>query len=252
MDRATDRPTTCTNGRDLGRLATEDGLVLRTGLLYRSDDTGWSQGPSPDLPAPAATVFDLRRDNEVAERGLPPFVGPETAVVRNVLIPPEESPANGGIDSDEAFGAFYARVFGDRREMLGGILRRMADVKLPAVVYCVAGKDRTGVVVAALASVLGVRRQDIVRDYVRSERFMACLRSHGRLTERDVRGVVLPLHSARAVTINGFLTEVYGRFGQGPDLACALGLDEQDVGRLRDRFLEAAPEAAGESRSAVP
>jgi protein-tyrosine phosphatase len=247
-----DRPTTCTNGRDLGRLATEDGLVLRPGLLYRSDDTGWSDGPSPDLPAPAATAFDLRRDNELADRGLPPFVGPATTVVRNVLIPLEESPANGGIDSDEAFGAFYARVFADRREMLGGILRRMAEVELPAVVYCVAGKDRTGVVVAALASVLGVRREDIVRDYVRSERFMACLRAHGRLTERDVQGVVLPLHSARAITINGFLTEVHARFGQGADLGCALGLDERDVRRLRDRFLEPAAEAAGESPSAVP
>jgi hypothetical protein len=106
--------------------------------------------------------------------------------------------------------------------------------------------------VAALASVLGVRREDIVRDYVRSERFMACLRAHGRLTERDVQGVVLPLHSARAVTINRFLTEVYGRFGQGTDLGCALGLDEHEVRRLRERFLEPAPEAAGESRSAVP
>lgn len=247
-----DRPTPCTNGRDLGRLATEDGLVLRPGLLYRSDDTGWSEGPSPELPAPAATVFDLRRDKEVAERGLPPFVGTRTAVVRDVLIPPEESPANGGIDSDEAFGAFYARVFGDRREMLGGILRRMAEVELPAVVYCVAGKDRTGVVVAALASVLGVRREDIVRDYVRSERFMTCLRAHGRLTDRDVRGVVLPLHSARAVTINGFLNAVYGRFGVGADLACALGLDEHYVRRLRDRFLEPAPDAATDRPSAVP
>jgi protein-tyrosine phosphatase len=248
-----ERPTACTNGRDLGRLRTDDDLVLRSGLLYRSDDTGWTgRAPNPDLPAPAATAFDLRRDNEVAERGLPSFVGPETAVVRDVVIPPGESPTSGGIESDEAFAAFYVRVFDARRELLGGILRRLGSAELPAVVYCVAGKDRTGLVVAALAGVLGVRRGDIVRDYARSERFMACLRAAGRLTERDVQGIVLPLHSARAVTMEAFLTEVHARYGEGERLAGALGLDAAEVRRLRERFLEPAPEAADASRSPVP
>ena len=48
---------------------------------------------------------------------------------------------------------------------------------LPAVVYCAAGKDRTGVVVAIVLWLLGVEREAIAADYARSDEPAAALRA---------------------------------------------------------------------------
>jgi protein-tyrosine phosphatase len=47
---------------------------------------------------------------------------------------------------------------------------------LPAVVYCAAGKDRTGVIVALVLSLVGVDRATIAADYALSDAPAAALR----------------------------------------------------------------------------
>src|SRR3546814_4427265 len=43
--------------------------------------------------------------------------------------------------------------------------------EMPMLVHCTAGKDRTGVTIAVLLLALGVSREDVVRDYLRSDVF---------------------------------------------------------------------------------
>ena len=58
-------------------------------------------------------------------------------------------------------------------------LRTIAEpTALPAVIHCSAGKDRTGLVAAALLGVLGVNDEDIVRDYALTARYMPGLLDH--------------------------------------------------------------------------
>jgi protein-tyrosine phosphatase len=42
----------------------------------------------------------------------------------------------------------------------------------PTLVHCAAGKDRTGVAIAVLLAAVGVRREEIVKDYVTTARHM--------------------------------------------------------------------------------
>jgi protein-tyrosine phosphatase len=52
---------------------------------------------------------------------------------------------------------------------IGAVLARLAEPgALPALVHCTAGKDRTGIVVAALLNTLGVPIEQIHADYLRS------------------------------------------------------------------------------------
>jgi protein-tyrosine phosphatase len=57
------------------------------------------------------------------------------------------------------------------RRWLARVLRAIADdaTRLPVLVHCVSGKDRTGVVVASVLSVLGAPREAIVAEYLLSE-----------------------------------------------------------------------------------
>lgn len=230
-----------TNGRDLGGLPTEDGRRVRPGLLFRSDDTGWGQGTrSAELPDRAATVFDLRRPEEVEARGLPWFVD-DRATVHNRNLAPVGTVAT-TIGNARELAAFYLRIFEAQRENLGSIATELAGGDgLPAVVYCVAGKDRTGVTVATLGRLLGVTTEGILKDYVRSAVFMEGVRASGQLGDLGRSPVVLPLYDAPEEAMALFLDGVAARCATAASLAESLGLEAGVVDRLRERYLTPAP-----------
>jgi protein-tyrosine phosphatase len=233
--RAADR---LTNGRDLGGLPTSDGRRVRSGLLFRSDDTGWSGGVhSPALPDRVATAVDLRRPEEVAARGLPWFVDQDTHRISTNLSPVGTVATT--ITNATELAEFYLRLFEAQLENLGEIAGHLARTeRLPAAIYCVAGKDRTGVVTATLARVLGVRDDAVVADYTRSAGFMEGVRESGQLGDLGRGPVVLPLYDAPALAMNLFLEGVTSAYPTTDRLAGALGLDPSAVTRLRERYLE--------------
>lgn len=233
--RAADR---LTNGRDLGGLPTVDGRTVRPGLLFRSDDTGWGQGArSAALPGPAATVFDLRRPEEIAARGFPWFVEESTRRVHLNLSPVGTVAST--ITDESELAEFYLRLFEARTGSLGEIATELAGTeRLPATVYCVAGKDRTGVVVAIVGRLLGVRGDALVDDYAKSASFMEGVRESGQLG--DLGRVVLPLFDAPARSMQLFLATVASRYPAPGDLAERLGLDAPTMARLRERYLSPA------------
>ena len=57
------------------------------------------------------------------------------------------------------------------RRWLGAVARAVAapETRLPLLLHCTSGKDRTGVAVAALLALLGMRREWIVEEYLLSE-----------------------------------------------------------------------------------
>jgi protein-tyrosine phosphatase len=55
--------------------------------------------------------------------------------------------------------------------------------EVPMVVHCTAGKDRTGVAIAMLLTLLGVAREDVLSDYAKSDVFGRNLRMAGSVNE---------------------------------------------------------------------
>lgn len=176
------------NLRDLGGCRTADSRIVRTRLVYRSDQ------PNPmsaeDLERLAAlglkTVFDLRTEEEAAERPdqLPEGVDlvrldvfrdidRSRPVVLGELLrhPAEANVVLGGGKVD----ALLERAYRDfitlpsARQAYGGLFAALADpARLPALFHCLTGKDRTGWAAAALLSLLGVPSDAILADYLLS------------------------------------------------------------------------------------
>ncbi|MFJ5844751.1 tyrosine-protein phosphatase [Streptomyces sp. NPDC092903] len=173
------------NFRDVGGLPTSDGRRVRYGRLFRSghladatpEDTAFLGGLG------LHTVFDFRNAADLKLDG--PDV--ELPGVRNVNIPLTD-PADGSEfwrmvrdgDMDELRGilgggkgtdrmvASYRSIILDRTAEHSQVLHALAEDSVPALMHCAAGKDRAGLSIAISLLAVGVGRETVEADYLKS------------------------------------------------------------------------------------
>lgn len=151
------------NFRPLGGYATPRGF-LRDDLLWRSDglaDLG-EAGRAALARLGVRTIVDLRED---VERELHPddVAGLDVSIVA--------VPVLGAVGHLEArdLTSLYRGILDARGTQLAQAVKALCDPqRLPAVVHCTAGKDRTGLVAALLLAALGVDDEDVAADYART------------------------------------------------------------------------------------
>jgi protein tyrosine/serine phosphatase len=165
----------CLNVRDLGGHATEDGVGTRHGVIVRADalgrlsDAGWDA-----LVAYGITrIVDLRLHDE-READPPRDLPAELVHVQLVEIDEAyRKVLNRHLDSAADAAEYIQWSYLDFLERFSdnfvAAVRAVATAPGPALVHCVGGKDRTGLVVALLLRLAGVSRADIDADYAVSE-----------------------------------------------------------------------------------
>ena len=157
------------NFRDLGGLPTRSGRVVKPGVVFRCGSMHLWTTDEVDCRAARAgprTLIDLR--HEIEGQMFP--VATEDVGARLVNIPFSRR------DGDEpppvlpTLGETYvelARLSTRLDPRL--LLDTLADPdNLPAIIFCAAGKDRTGVATALLLGALNVADDHIVDDYAMS------------------------------------------------------------------------------------
>ena len=166
----------CLNIRDLGGLPTNDGGMTRHGSVVRADSVrqlsgdGWAALVGYGI----GRIVDLRWHSELAAD--PPGEFP-VDTVHIPLFPESTSDDWLAIDAlDEAEpnpvvakGAVYLACL--ERFSSGFVTAVAAIVDTPkggALVHCMGGKDRTGLVSALLLRLAGVSIVDIAEDYAQS------------------------------------------------------------------------------------
>ncbi len=166
------------NFRDLGGWRTNDGRTTQWGRLYRADAVHLltdADARRAKQELGLRTLLDLRSNLEVeftgtgllAEGGLArhhlPLSGQGGASVIDgvqVVISTEDR-------SPDAMTEQYKAMLRASSGLLVEAIQALAtEDTLPAVFFCAAGKDRTGVLSATVLGALGVRDEDIVEDYV--------------------------------------------------------------------------------------
>ena len=248
------------NFRDIGGYITTDGRRVKNGLLFRSDNLG------------SLTAVDFERLDELGiqqvvdmraevERNDAPNLWPQP-VQANVTVS-EITVLYPGLDpresrrkilswevEDEYFHELMVRANRalalDFTDEWAEILREFSSPGgLPAVVHCVEGKDRTGFIVAIVLRTLGVPKETIMADYLRSnDRLKArinrlsvfvYLGTFFQVTPDQIR----PLLEVRREYLEAAfaaIDEEYGSFENYLDKG--LGLSDRELAQLRDRLLE--------------
>ena len=165
------------NFRDLGGLATVDGRVTRRGVLFRS--SALEELSSRDVrllidDIGLRTVIDLRSadDREVARSLLDTSVryinlpisrgGPTTSLERPM-----------GADGRVDMPRIYRMYIETSAPSITEIIAELTSGAAPALFHCAAGKDRTGVVAAIVLSAVGVTRDAVIADFMKTEPVLA-------------------------------------------------------------------------------
>lgn len=249
------------NFRDVGGLPTVDGRRVRHGVLFRSGHLAHATAEDAVFLSSLGlhTIFDFRN---AADQKLE---GPDVALpgVRNVNLPLSD-PADGAEfwkmvrDGDldqlrsilaDGQGAdrmvhSYRTIIKERTAEHAQVLRSLAEDSVPALMHCAAGKDRAGLSVAVTLLALGVEREAIVEDYLKSNakhRRYKVYRSGGSDSaySPEVMELLSPLFDARAEYLSAAFDTVEETWG-GVDtyLERGLGLTAGARERLRSRMLD--------------
>ena len=232
------------NLRDLAGLRLASGGTVPSGVLYRSDAPYPGDAVPQTVPVwPPATVIDLRSTGEASAR----YCWPGGVSVHHVPLMrqaavvgaadsasrPSRSPLPGSLD------VVYRRLLDMIPHRLAALLDLATKSDGPVLVHCAAGKDRTGVAVAALLLVGGAEPADVVADYTASGPNMTALLERlaavgGALAEGIDAGS--PLLAAPAEAINVVVERLTGWPGGPQAWAEAYGASAGSIKRWQDRM----------------
>ncbi|MFD8432861.1 tyrosine-protein phosphatase [Streptomyces coelicoflavus] len=249
------------NFRDVGGLPTVDGRRVRQGVLFRSGHLAHATGEDAAFLTSLGlhTIFDFRN---AADQKLD---GPDVELpgVRNVNLPLSD-PADGAEfwkmvrdgDLDQLRGILadgkgadrminsYRLIMTERTAEHSRILHALAEDSVPALMHCAAGKDRAGLSIAVTLLALGVEREAVVEDYLKSNATHRRYKVHrsgsaASAYSPEVMELLSPLFDARAEYLAAAFETVEETWG-GVDayLEKGLRLTPQTRERLRERMLD--------------
>ncbi len=221
------------NSRDLGGIRA-DGGTLRRGVLIRSDaplDLG-EEGRASLRSLGLRTAVDLREPIE-REQHPPALDGVVSEIVSRPILGDVAGLA------DATLKEIYMVLIDQRGDALAAAV---AALDPPALVFCSAGKDRTGLVTALVLGAIGVDDADIVEDYHRTEAnvrgaFRERLERHALATGLDEQQLAVKL-GAPTDLMQMVLDRLRTERGGAAGYLRAHGVSEQHLINLRDALVE--------------
>ena len=229
----------CLNVRDLGGHPTEDGRETRFGAVVRADsvrrlsDVGWGALVEHGI----TRIVDLRMQQELDVD--PPAELPVEVVHLSVLgeLDPE---AEAAIDALATTRDVYLEFLERYRPNFARAVAAVGDAPPGGVlIHCHSGKDRTGLLVALLLRLAGVRAAEIADDYALSEQRLApvlerWIAEAGDETERERRRRISETPREAMLEV---LEELERRYGSVRGYLLAGGASEEEIDRAAARLL---------------
>ncbi len=249
------------NTRDLGGMITKDGRKIKPGKLIRSSrlsklkDTDW-------LAENVSLVVDFRSTKEVGEEPdllapgveylhLPIFEVQGEGVSRDKESRKRIMDSAGPEEAKERMASVYLRFVSNEfcLSQYKKFMHMLLEPREKAVLWhCTAGKDRTGTAALFIQELLGVGREDIMADYLKTNEYLSeeiheivKMRAEklGRPmseTEEDTMYTFLCAYEEYPLKLYAKAEELYGSFDAF--IREGLGISDEDQEILRQMYLE--------------
>jgi protein-tyrosine phosphatase len=242
------------NFRDMGGYRTDDGRSVKWRMLYRS---GSMHHLTPDdletlRELGIQSIVDLRSTNERereplgATDGFAPTVFAEHYVFAESqlgqALPSSNMEAG---HAREAFQRAYRHIPYQFAPQFRAMFGQMLANKVPIIINCSGGKDRTGVAAALVLTALGVPREAVVEDYLLSQiHFRPRMAAESPVgADRRWQNMAPELMDVLRGVHESYLDAAFASIDErsgGLDayFETVLGLAASDLEALKDRYLE--------------
>lgn len=219
---------TTENTRDLGGYRILCGGHTRKNVILRSDIQKYPSKRDLEYlkKIKITTVIDMRSEENIS-KSPSGFAGIDGFRYFNFPI----SEGSGIPESRAAVPHSYLKI--TEAPSMPNIFRCIANAENGVMINCTAGKDRTGVVTAILLLNAGVRKSDIISDYVVTKHYargrIEAVRTN--LPEVDI-GIVIPCREY----IEKFFELFTRKYGNTDSYFGLIGLDESESETLRRKL----------------
>ncbi|KAI6655538.1 hypothetical protein LOD99_2037 [Oopsacas minuta] len=133
----------------------------------------------------------------------------------------------------------YFEILENTKPIIFVVLNTLTDEKnLPALIQCSQGKDRTGVIAMLILSILGVKDEDIIEDYAKSEKGLVAMRVHTVKEICGMYGFKDAFTHARPDTMIDLLQSVRQKYGSVMLFLDEIGFDETHRDKMRLLFTQ--------------
>jgi protein-tyrosine phosphatase len=243
-----------TNFRDMGGYRAGDGRRVRWGRLFRSGHSAMLSERDAEVVGSLdiRICCDFRRPEELQ---IEPSRLPASTRIVSVTVNPGSTTsffqeiAEGGATAED-MAAFMQHINREFVQHHAQPFRRMFEELLQLddggfMINCAAGKDRTGFGAAMILAALGVSNEDIVHDYMLSDRYFPIERELERVLRKygDEAGgnlnkdLIMPMMQVRPEYIRAALQAIEEEYGSAERyLAQMLGVGEAERRLLRERL----------------
>ncbi len=217
-------------GLTLGTGSLQRGRLVRASMLGRLSPSGRDAMRAHGI----RTVIDLRTEDELAEAASPFSEGltyrhvPFT-VARTMGL---QRAAADGTMSDEL------RRLAVAEGGIAGAVRAIAEAEPGIVLHCLAGRDRTGIVVAVVLAALGVPDHETVSDYVASDVELEPDYVRFRVANPERAAEVDAGIERRAWTMSEVLTTLRLSFGGAAPYLRSAGVTQAELDAIRTKLVE--------------
>ena len=241
------------NTRELGGYKTTDGKSIKWGMLYRSDKlsdiSDTDQAYLQDLGIKKIIDFrskeEKEEDPDIIPKGIDYIEMPISVdgAMRSKIEAVLKGETNKDvksflIDANKEFVSNYTDVYED-------FLRNLIDDDGPALFHCTAGKDRAGFAAAITLIALGVSKEDVINDYMKTNQF-----TKERIEEIIGQIELMTLYQTDAEILRPLLgvdreyietafqtaEEKYGSLENF--IRDGLNISDEDIQKLRNKFIE--------------
>ena len=241
------------NTRELGGYKTTDGKSVKWGMLYRSDKlsdiSDTDQAYLQDLGIKKIIDFrskeEKEEDPDIIPKGIDYIEMPISVdgAMRSKIEAVLKGETNKDvksflIDANKEFVSNYNDVYED-------FLRNLIDDDGPALFHCTAGKDRAGFAAAITLIALGVSKEDVINDYMKTNQF-----TKERIEEIIEQIELMTLYQTDAEILRPLLgvereyietafqtaEEKYGSLENF--IRDGLNISDKDIQKLRNKFIE--------------
>ena len=229
------------NFRDLAYLGLKEGLLLRSGSLYRLYQKDIDMLKNEHN---LKVVVDLRSTAECAKRKDRVIEGVKQLHVP--LIPETNGLAEqdpiinvGGLDLPDLKNCYRLLVVPTRKEAWTQIFNLLLENNGGVLFHCSAGKDRTGLVVAVILTALGYDKKTIYDDYLLTNQSNLYHRKIARKipdkTQREIFKNHFEAHKEYLDASFDEINKLYGSMDNFLKECCSL--DDTKIAVLKKKYL---------------